>query len=234
MGWIAWFVFALSLFAAGLLLAAFLFRFRFSCEYAFPASTAAEISLSFLMFKKTLRISEEEKGDAADMDENDSGKFSPAPGQQGFLRVPFQTRILRFRRHLVAASRKWIMDPKVWLLFLRYLVQRGFRLLGLLRFHVGALHVGSSHVMGLTRFAALWSSLGGVFPALMKGEVSYGYMEKPFSFKIRVAGGSNGLTALGYLAALFFTFPWRAMFRRFRLSWRFPRLNRWQRRLLLS
>jgi hypothetical protein len=250
-GWLAWLlIFALSA-AAMFLLAAWLIRFRYRLEYAFPDLAQGEMSVSFLLWRKSLPFrpgsrrrssgdtetapeaapSHEAAGTAAS--DPGAGREGPAPraGQEGFLAVPVSERMERFRKRMKAAALKWAFDLGVWRLFVAFTLRSGFDTLRFVGPSLEHLHVGSAHVSGLGRFAAAWSTLSGMLPFLAC-PVEYGFNERPFALRFRLSGGCSLLGFLAFVLAWFIAIPWLALWRRFVHCWRNPRPSRWQRRLM--
>lgn len=162
-----------------------------------------------------------------------SETLRPRPGQGGFLAVPWKDRIAKFRIRLKAAALKWALDLAVWGHLAGYALRSGIRSLRFAGPSMQHLHVGSSNILALGRFASVWSSVSGMAPFLAC-PVEYGFNEKPFSLRFRVSGGCTALGVLGFGLTLLFTLPWTRLARRFLYCWRHPRLNRWQRRLLAA
>jgi len=94
------------------------------------------------------------------------------------------------------------------------------------------LRVGGKDVTLLGSFAGAWSALTGMLPSLAC-PVDYGFL-RPFGLHFRIGARASGLGALAAALSLFLSFPWLRLSGRFLHCWRNPRLNRWQRRLLLS
>lgn len=229
MGWLAWISIAALAAAAILLLAAWLFRFRYHLEYAFPDSAKGDMSVAFLFWRKTMAFPASPP--APPPEPSGAAPAVPRPGQEGFLSVPVSARMARFRRRLKAAARKWAFDLGVWRLLAAFTLRSGFDTLRFVGPSMEHLHVGSAHVYGLGRFAAAWSTLSGMLPFLAC-PVEYGFNERPFALRFRLSGGCSLLGFLAFVLAWLFAIPWMALWRRFLHCWRNPRPSRWQRRLM--
>lgn len=240
-----WVYIALAM-AALITVLLFLLKFHFSLDLQTPATLKGAAGMSFLWLRREVVL------DAAralsSWKDEESGKTepphsdlsppapSPAPGsdQRGAVRVPdsWIGTAARFREKLKNASLKTALDWKVWQALILFALKSGRRVLGLLHPGIKSLRVGMEDVYDLGRFAAAWSVFTGTFPALAC-PVEYGFAEKSFSLKARIAGGFSGLGVLAFGFMTLFTFPWGVLGRRFLHSWRNPALNRWQRRVLL-
>ncbi len=154
--------------------------------------------------------------------------------QRGFVSVPvsWQFRIKSIQKHLRLVLLKFALDPKVWRILFIYLTKTGRRTFRLLHLRLESMHIGMEDVLSLGKIAAVWSSLSVLFLPL-RCPIEYAFNEKPGSLKINLTGGFSGLQALAFAGSTVFTFPWVSLGHRFFTSWRNPRLNRWQRRLLL-
>jgi hypothetical protein len=236
MGWVGITLACLSAVPAIFLILAYLLRFRYSLEFAFPHAPRGSFAVSFFWFRREFRF-------GGDDEKNEDEEFSEASaagpdlqGQAGFLgvgaRPPFRRRMRSFRRRLRRAGRRWIVDLPVWRILAGYFARSAFRFLRRLRLGLDFLQVGSADVGAMARFASFWSVLRGAFPALAC-PVEYGFA-RPFALRLKAGGACSGLGVLFLAATLLFTFPWFRLGARFVHCWRNPRLNRWQRRLLLS
>jgi hypothetical protein len=140
--------------------------------------------------------------------------------------------VARWRDRLRRAFSKWILDPGVWRLLIRFSLRSGRRVLGLLGPRLESLQVGLSDAYTLGRAAGAWSVLAGTFPALAC-PVSYAFEAKEAGARARLGGRFTGLGALAFALLTLTTFPWAGLASRFLHCWRDPRLSRWQRRVLL-
>ncbi len=154
--------------------------------------------------------------------------------QGGFLRIPesLALRFTSFKKHLRRSFVKLALDLKVWRVLFRYLYKSGRRVLRLLHPSLDYLHIGMEDVMTLGIFAAVWSSLSGIFPSL-SSSVEYHFNQRPGSISFGLKGGFTGWNALVFGLMLLVSFPWIPIGSQFLSCWRNPQLNRWQRRLLL-
>jgi hypothetical protein len=240
-------LFLAALAAVGVLALQF-FRMRYAFEYVFPAATDGRMEFFFLWWSKVIPFGEKD-GDGSE-DPEDREDFhrdsvppvpdpapaagpSPRPGQGGFMAVPFQERLARFRKRFKAAGRKWILDLPVWRHVLAYLLGSGFRVLRFVGPSLQSLHIGSADIANLGRFAAAWSGLRAAVPFL-HCPVEYAFNERPFALRFRVGGGCTALGLLGFGLALVFTLPWIRLARRFAYCWRHPALRPWQRKLVAA
>ena len=252
MGWPSWLLLALLSVAAILALAAWLLRFRYAFEYMFPQLTQGEMVVSFLWWRKVFPLgsASEEDPDGEDRTANraaasqpsasksDSdesrmpgGAGMPRSGQNGFVAMPWKERKARLRSRLKSAGLKWVLDMAVWGHLLGFALRSGLRTLRFAGPSMESLHVGSASVLGLGRFAAVWSTVTGMVPFLAC-PVEYGFVERQFSLRLRISGGCSALGMLTLAFVLFLTLPWRGLAGRFLYCWRHPRLNRWQRKLV--
>jgi hypothetical protein len=162
-----------------------------------------------------------------------SGASGIGTGQQGALRIP--DRWVRFTGRLQArfhkAMTKWVLDPGVWRIALRFSWKSGRRVVGLIHPAINYLHLCLEDVFALGRISAAWVVAQGMFPALTC-PTEFGFA-RPFSLRARLSGGFTGLNLLVFGLLTLFTFPWRPLTARFLECWRDPRLTRWQRRVLL-
>lgn len=239
MGWVSITLACLAALAALFLLLAYLLRFRYVVEIDFPRVSRASFEISFLWIRKVFPFGGSgDAGEGGDEAASEDGGPGPAreviaaPGQAGFLRIELPLRWRIFRRRLMRAGRRWIVDIPVWKILAGYLLRSAARLYVRLRPACEFLHVSMEDVVTLGRIAGAWSSLRGAFPSLA-GPVEYGF-NRPFALRLKLAGGSSALGLLFLAAALLITFPWVALGARFLHCWRHPGLNRWQRRVLLS
>gem|GEM_PF-5598422 len=155
-------------------------------------------------------------------------------GQAGFLLIPsgLSRKLAAFKKHFRQAALKFALDLSVWRALFAYTTRSGRRVLGLLHPRLEYLHVGMEEVLMMGGFAAVWSSLRGIFPGL-DCPVEYGFNERPASVKMKVASRFTGWDVLVFGLLTLFSFPWIRLGSRFIHSWRNPRLKQWQRRLLL-
>lgn len=262
LGWPAWLLLALLALSGLLSLALHLFRFRYDLSYDFPSAAEARMEIAFLGWSKVLASAGGRNTDvtsaggaaaaagAGEADDADAGGFadpspdapagrgpsgsgSPRPGQDGFLAIPGKRVLARLRGRFKSAGLKWVLDLPVWGHLAAYLLGSGARALRLLGPSLDHLHVGSSDVYNLGRFAAAWSSLRAALPFLAC-PVEYAFNERPFAFRLRLSGGCTALGFLAFVLALFVTLPWRRLAARFLSCWRNPRLALWQSRLVAA
>ncbi len=157
----------------------------------------------------------------------------PPGGERGAIRIPdaWIQAARRVRTRLRKAARKWVLDIGVWKILWRFTWKSGRRVVGLLHPAIESLHLSLEDVFSLGRIAAAWSVAAGTLPALAC-PTEFGFAQ-PFAFRTRVAGGFSGLNFLLFALLTLFSFPWAPLAGRFAHCWRDPRLNRWQRRVLL-
>ncbi|MDB5103836.1 MAG: hypothetical protein JWP91_1525 [Fibrobacteres bacterium] len=252
-----WVYIALAIPVLFLLLLHF-FRVHFSIDVETPAVFRGTVGVSFLWFRReavVLDVAHTVMGHHEEYDESEEeGEFdessldeevAPAPGtgeglgprsddgQRGAVGIPESWLLFtkRFRVRTRKAFTKWALDVGVWRLLLRFTLKSGRRVLGLLHPALKFMHLGLEDVYDLGRIAAAWSIVQGTIPALAC-PVGWGFTE-PFNFKARLAGGFTGLNVLVFGFLTLFSFPWLPLGSRFLHCWRDPRLNRWQRRVLL-
>jgi hypothetical protein len=245
MGWPFWLLLGALVFGALLLLALYLIRFRYHYDYAFPHSRQGAVTLSFLGWKRQIRLGEEGEGSQASPADADRPQASrsdgnaatearpgtpgPRPGQEGFLAVPFRDRLATWKGRLKYAGLKCALDLPVWGHLTVHALRSGLRALRMVGPSLERLHLASSDVVNLGRFAAFWSALAGLAPFLAS-PVEYRFAQ-PFALRFRVSGRCTGLGFLLFVLAVLFTLPWLRLIGRFRYCWRHPRLNRWQRKV---
>lgn len=159
--------------------------------------------------------------------------MNPDAGQRGALRVPesWHRSADRFRKRIRKAATKWVLDPGVWRILLRFTMNSGKRVLGLLHPAPEFLHLSLENVFDLGRIAAAWSVIRGNIPVLAC-PVEFGFA-RPFAFRARVSCGFSGLNLLIFGLLTLFSFPWLPLGSRFVHCWNDPTLSRWQRRVLL-
>jgi hypothetical protein len=248
-----WVLIALAIPLTGLL-SLHLLRFRFTIDVETPAILRGSIGVSFLAFRREVVVdaaqairgrggdgnADDEDGDhqAATPGADARGRESEAPpgagtGQQGAVRIP--DRWVRFSDRLQARFRKavtkWVLDPGVWRIALRFSWKSGRRVIGLIHPAISFLHLCLEDVFALGRISAAWVVAQGMFPALTC-PTEFGFA-RPFALRARLSGGFTGLNLLVFGLLTLFTFPWRPLTARFLECWRDPRLTRWQRRVLL-
>lgn len=254
-----WVLIALAIPLTGLLLL-HLLRFHFTIDVETPAILRGSIAFSFLAFRRKVVVDAAQairgKGQGAFNDEDDEdhendeekkittprvggrgAESEAAPGggdgQQGAVLIPdvwirfFERLQLRFKQ----ATTKWVLDPGVWRIALRFSWKSGRRVIGLIHPSISFLHLCLEDVYTLGRFSAAWVVAQGMFPSL-NCPTEFGFA-RPFALRARLSGGFTGLNLVvfGFLTLL--TFPWRLLTARFFECWRDPRLTRWQRRVLL-
>jgi hypothetical protein len=245
-----WVYIALALILAFLMACHFL-RVKFSLSWQSFNNLQGTLGLSFLSMGREFTFyggqghgpldqefheihENKEKPDSNSPKPSSQAFAKPDLGQAGFIRIP--RSLIRYsiglRRRLRKTFIKLALDPRVWRFLLAYLARFAQRGLRLLHFRLEYLHVGFDDVLLLGRFAAVWSTLSGIFPFLAC-PVQYGFNEKPASIKVGLTGGFTALNLIGLSMVALFSFPWLTLAGRFRVSWRNPELNRWQRRLLL-
>lgn len=209
-------------------------KFQLAVAYHSPAVFTLKAGVSFLGFHREFVLPSPPGPKSISHQEFTSGQREFTSGQSGFVRVPesWLTRIQSLRKHGRLALLKFVLDPKVWGVLFTYLVRSGRRTFRLLHIALKSIHVGMEDPVSLGKFAAVWSSLSVLFLPLAC-PIEYAFNERPGSVKLSLTGGFTGLEAMAFACALFFTFPWLRLGHRFLSSWRNPRLNRWQRRLLL-
>lgn len=231
-----------------ILAALHLLKFHFSLDVQTPATFKGAVGVSFLWMRKemvldagqaisTLQDEAEETIGSPIPDETSDPNgpvLPPHSDQRGAVGVPdsWVASAARFRLRVKNAFRKMSVDWRVWRALALFVLDSGRRVLGLLSPALKSLRVGMADVYDLGRFAASWSVVTGTYPALAC-PVEYGFADRSFSLKARIAGGFSGLSLLAFGLMTVFRFPWRVMGRRFLDSWRNPELNRWQRRVLL-
>ena len=238
-----------------------LFRFHFSIDVETPASLRGSIGVSFLWFRREMAVDAVRAvwghGIEDDDDDDDEGGFdvndqsvpasasrkigdepprqapTPDKGQRGALRIPdsWVSSLDRVQTRLRKAFIKWALDLGVWRILFRFSFRSGRRILGLLGPALKSMYLGMEDVFDLGRIAAAWSVVRGTVPALA-APVEFGFC-RPFAFRAKVAGGFTGLEALFFGFLTLFSFPYIPLAKRFLDCWRDPRLNRWQRRVLL-
>lgn len=249
--WPFWLLLGVLALGALLLLALHLIRFRYHFAYAFPHAREGAVALSFLGWKKEIRLAEEDDEEEEEPDLSAPGEpgarpgpaqapsgsgaeplRGPRPGQEGFLAVPFRERMATWKGRLKSAGLKWALDLPVWGHLAGYGLRSGLRALRLVGPTLERLHLASRDVLNLGRFAAFWSTLAGLAPFLAS-PVEYRFAQ-PFALRFRISGGCTGLGFLLFALALLFTLPWLRLLARFRHCWRNPRLNRWQRKVVAA
>ena len=217
---------------------AHLLKFQVALQWHSPIDLKITAVVSFLWMQRDFtfdrigRAKETDKhfGDGA-TEVTAGKKFG---NQGGFLRIPesFALRFASFQKHLQRSLVKLALDLKVWRVLFRYLYKSGLRVLRLLHPSLDYLHIGMEDVMSLGIFAAVWSSLCGIFPSLASS-VEYHFNQRPGSISFGLKGGFTGWNALVFGLMVLVSFPWIPIGSRFLSCWRNPQLNRWQRRLLL-
>ena len=225
-------------------------RFHYHAEYESPAALRLTAGMRFLWIRKSVAVEpgralwghedesdDEDDGEAGPDQAAEHYTAEPGPehdGQRGALRLPesWATGLARLRDRLRKASARWVLDPGVWRLLLRYTWGEGRRALWLLSPHLESLHLGLSDAYSLARLAAVWSALAGTFPALAC-PVSYGFGTREFDVKARVGGRFTALGVLVFALISITSIPWTGLASRFADCWRDPRLTRWQKRVLL-
>ena len=225
-------------------------RFHYHAEYESPAVLRFTAGMRFLWIRKTLAVEpgralwgheNENEGYAGDDDDlfEESQPAAAASGeardgQRGALRLPdaWALGLARFRARLRKAGARWILDPGVWRLMLRYAWGEGRRALWLLGPRLESLHLGLSDAYSLARLAAVWSALAGMFPALAC-PVSYGFGARESEIRTRVGGRFTALGVLIFALLSITSIPWAGLYSRYADCWRDPRLTRWQKRVLL-
>lgn len=239
-----WVYIALSILAFGLLLLHFL-RFHFSIDVETPASLRGSVGVTFLWFRREFAVDAvravwghgiEDDDDDDDDDYNHSPPADPphpASSQRGALRIPdsWVAGLNRFQARLRKAFIKWALDMGVWRILFRFSLRSGRRILGLLAPALKSMYLAMEDAFDLGRIAAAWSVVRGTVPAL-SAPVEFGFC-RPFEFRAKVAGGFTGLEAVLFGFLTLFSFPYIPLAKRFLECWRTPRLNRWQRRVLL-
>lgn len=254
-----WVLIALAIPLTGLLLL-HLLRFHFTIDVETPAILRGSIGISFLAFRREVVVDaahairgrgsdgadgdggEDHGGDGVGETANpESGPRGPATegsqgigtAQQGALRLP--DRWVRFTEKLQArfhkAMTKWVLDPGVWRIVLRFSWKSGRRVVGLIHPAIDFLHLCLEDVFTLGRISAAWVVAQGMFPAL-DCPTEFGFA-RPFALRARLSGGFSALNLAVFGIMTLFTFPWRPLAARFFECWRDPRLARWQRRVLL-
>ncbi|MDQ3000565.1 MAG: hypothetical protein M3Y08_04815 [Fibrobacterota bacterium] len=236
-----WVYIALFILALALVLLQ-LFRFHFSIDVETPASLRGSIGVSFLWFRREMAVDAVRavwghgiEDDDDDDDDDEPLRQDPPPhnGQRGALRIPdawfssLDKVLTRLRKTFI----KWALDLGVWRILFRFSLRSGRRILGLLGPALKSMYLGMEDVFDLGRIAAAWSVVRGTVPALA-APVEFGFC-RPFAFRAKVAGGFTGLEALFFGFLTLFSFPYIPLAKRFLDCWREPRLNRWQRRVLL-
>ena len=243
-----WVSIALAIPLLILLLLQFL-RFHFSIHAQTPATLQGSLGISFLWFRREMTVDagrafsskadgEGETGDPEGKKEDPEAEaeFDPGrefPGQRGALRIPgsWQGYFSRLRSRFRQAGAKWMLDFQVWRALIGFAFKSGRRIIRLLHPALKSFHLGMEDVYDLGRIAAAWSVLRGALPALT-GDAEFGFAET-FNFRAKVTGGFTGLNVLFFGLTTLFSFPWVILGGRFAHCWRDPRLNRWQRRVLL-
>ncbi len=234
-----------------ILLSLQLLRFHFSLDLQTPAAFKGALAVSFLWIRReftwdggsALASGGGIHGDASQAGvRNGVAGASPSPPeaaatgtrQRGGLSLPdsWLAFFARIKRRARAASIKWALDFRVWGILLRFTLASGKRMLGLLHPVLEYLQLGIEDVYTLGRIASLWSGLRGAIPALAC-PTEFLFAAKSFTLRTRLGGRFTGLQALWLGLATVFSFPWVPLASRFLISWRDPRLNRWQRRVLL-
>ena len=230
-----------------LALAAFLLKFRFALDIGYPIDVRGRFSLSFIGLHRNFHFgtsseskpaepipshrSEDQSMEpvrvARESNSPDSPSKPSASAARGLKRRP----ILRLSENTKARLRqslvKWVMDIRVWGALGKYLLRLAIRVLRLLHPRLESIHFASRDVLALGRFAAFWSSLRGMFPALAC-PVDYGF-NRPSALRLKVKGEFTGLGLLALITIAVADFPWFRLASRFLRAWRHLHLNRWQR-----
>jgi hypothetical protein len=247
-----WVCIALAIPALALLLLHFL-RFHFHLSVESPSTLRGAVGVSFFGFRREVAVDaaravwghgehngDDDEDDGEDGHEDDAADLASDAfggdargGQRGALRVPeaWLRLAARLQTRLRKAATKWVLDPGVWRILLRFAWKSGRRVLGLLHPAPEFLHLSLEDVFALGRIAAVWAVLRGTLPALAC-PAEFGFAQ-PFALRARLAGGFTGLDLVVFGLLTLFSFPWAPLGSRFLHCWRDPRLTRWQRRVLL-
>ena len=199
-------VYAALAIVAFLFLIALLARVRFDLQARVPESLHGRLAFSFLWFRREFRLGKSLVPKRRPAKPEASLPLRPLPGQQGFLRVPIPEAFRRFRDHGRRASTKWILDTRVWRILARFGLRSAGRVIRLMHLVFDDLHVASGNALALGRFAAAWSFLGSLFPALSR-PVHYDFNPKSFELGFRISGGFTGLGFLVLVGKSLLTFP---------------------------
>ncbi len=255
----AWLLIASAFFLGFFLfiLVCYFIKFHFSFNYEMPKTWEAAIQIAFFNFKHEWNFSSISSFvhlPSPRPIQSSSPDFPEKPSQAGFIRFPSTLKISVFTKIRQAFSTRWptrwstqwknlkkhfrrsalrfLFDLPVWGILLQFLIKSGLRTLKFLSPKLEKLHIGLQDPGSLGTFAAIWSPLAALIPWL-NGDVYYHFNPSSAALKIKAGIRFSVLGFIAFLVAIFFSFPWIELIRRFLFCWRNPGLNWWQRRLLL-